>query len=502
MEESLSHRTLKNASWQVFNLGWATVLNFFVTPILLKQLGLENYGVYILILTVISFLSLAELGTGTGFTRSFLEYSSQGRLIERNKLVDTFFTYWIATGFIGAGTLLVASESLMRAFRIQSFDSRWAFYFGAGFFFVTMVNALFLGIISALQRFDIMGKVVAFQNTALNGLLVLFAFFTPSVSYLLLATFAVGVFTIALYAVFTRQVFPELRLRFAFDPGAFKAVFRFSFFNFVNGLANNAVLQIDRFFISRILSPATLPQYVVPNNLSQKIYSVSNSAGAVLFPVASRLSFSDEREKFMRAYRRSMRFTILFSLLSGIVLFLFGHEILYFWVGEAIAGQGSVLLYYFIPIYVLMSIGAVLNNFLLGLGRAAFLSVVSASMAVIDIVGLIIFLPRYGITGAAMAYLLSTIPILVSLVLFEKERTTIREACSFYVSVFGKIFIVSIPLFFYSLLSKQFVFNIWTALGFAGAGFVGIMVLYWLIGFFDSDDYELIKTFLHGRKSQ
>ena len=495
MEESLSHRTLKNALWQVGNLGWVTVLNFFITPLLLKKLGVADYGVYILVLTVISFLSLVELGTGAGFMRSFLEYSSKGEHALREKLINTFFTYWIATGIAGSLALVAVSGFIVRGFHIQSLDARMALYFGAGYFFVTMASALFLGIVSALQRFDIVGKAVLVQNTVLNALLVLCVVFRPSVSYLLFATFGVGALNLVLYFVFTKQVFPELRFRFGFDAGVFGAAFHFSFFNFINSLANNAVLQVDRFFISRMLSPAALPLYVVPNNLSQKIYSVSSSAGSVLFPVASELSFREEKQSFVRAYQRSMRAAIVFSVLSGVTMLLYGYKLLLFWIGKEFADQGMALLYWFVPTYVMLSMSVVLNNFFLGLGKAKFLAMASLGMAVLNVAGLLVLIPRYGISGAAMAYLLCVLPVLGIMLYFERAELAFRGQVLFYGKLFARLAILSILLGAGSLFLSGLIGNVWAALVVMAFSFAGIMAVYALPGFAEREDVETFMGF-------
>src|SRR3989339_182448 len=101
MEESLSQKTLKNSLWQVFNIFWVTVLNFFVTPLLLHKIGIENYGVYILILTIISFLSLLDLGVGAAFANSFIEYIVGKEVEKRNRLLNSFVLIRTGIGLIG-----------------------------------------------------------------------------------------------------------------------------------------------------------------------------------------------------------------------------------------------------------------------------------------------------------------------------------------------------------------------------------------------------------------
>ena len=501
MEESLSHRTLKNALWQVFNLGWVTILNFFVTPILLKNLGIETYGVYVLILTVFSFLALLDLGMGAGFVNAMVAARSSHDDALEQKTLGTFLFFWGIVGIIGLLFFLVDPAFLANALRVPSYmlpDVRMAFYLAGAYFAITAVSSVFAGLMIALQRFDVMGKIIFVQNTILNLCLITVTRFFPSIRFLLAAHLCAAVLTVCLYVLYTRRIDPKLRFVPIFSRDVFFKNISFSVFNAVNGVANASLLQVDRFFVSRSLGPVFLSYYAIPNNLSQKIYSVSTNASTTLFPVAAALSRNEDKERLVSGFRRSMRLTLIFSVLSGTVLLAFGYSLLRHWVGQAIADQSTPLLYFFIPTYVLLGMYMVLSNFYLGMGKSRLLSFFSASMAIVNIVLLILLIPRYGMMGAAAAYCFAVMPVVALMLFFERRELSVRDAHRIYIPLALKLGIVASSFFLFSqFVLTRFAVNLAATLAIIVGSFFAIMGLYWILGFVDKEDKELAVAFAH-----
>ncbi|MEW5805349.1 MAG: oligosaccharide flippase family protein [Patescibacteria group bacterium] len=498
--DSLSQRTFKNALWQVFNLGWVTLLNFFVTPLLLKQIGIENYGVYILILTIVSFLSLLDLNMGSGFASSFIEYTVNQEKEKKVKLVNSFFSFWLAIGLIGFLVLIGLSFLADFVFSIRTEfirQTQFGFWFAGIYFVFATINSLFFVISISIQRFDILGKITFIQNTVLNAFLIGFAFFRPSLTWLLASHFFSAVISLFGYFVLIKKVLPELKLKLEFYRTEFFRKLKFSLYNFINGFAGNSLLQIDRFFISRILGNAAVGFYAVPNNLAQKIHAVSSSGAMTLFPVASDLFYQGDKQKFNQSFRRAMRIGIIFSVLSGVVLLVFGYQLLYFWVGKEIADKSAALLYYFVPTYILMSIYTILNNFYLGTGKSKLLAVFSGSMALVNIVLLAFLVPNFGLTGAALAYLLALMPVILFVFLFERKELNLSGSFRFYFGLILKLLFVSAILV---LLARFYLLswanNLWQTLLLMIVSFAGIIGLYFVFGFFEPEDRELIRNYL------
>lgn len=504
MSESLSQKTFKNALWQVFNLGWVTILNFFVTPILLQKIGIENYGVYVLVLTTLSFLSLLDLGMGAGFASSFIEYTANREKEKRDKLINSFFSFRLAVGLLGFLLLFFSSFSADSFFGVRSEfyrQTQFGFWFAGLYFVLLMAASPFISVALSVQRFDILGKMTFIQNSFLNLLLVSFAFFRPSLTWLLASHFLAAAVSFFGYFVLMRKVFPEIKFRLEFHRSELFRKIKFGLFNFISGIANNSLMQIDRFFVSRMLGNASLAFYVIPNSLAQKIHAVSGSAAATLFPVASDLFYRDEKQRFNQSFRRAMRIGIIFSVSLGVVLLTFGYKLLYFWVGQEIADKGGMLLYYFIPTYVLMSIYEILSSFYFGTGKSKVLAVFSCFMALLNIVLLIFLIPNFGLTGAALAYLFGLVPVIFLVIVFEKKGLGITGGFRFYFSLFLKLLFVSL---IFTLLARFYLLGLaqglWQILLLIAASFVVIMGLYAAFGFVEKEDWELIKNLMGKRE--
>ena len=119
-------------------------------------------------------------------------------------------------------------------------------------------------------------------------------------------------------------------------------------------------------------------------------------------------------------------------------------------------------------------------------------------MAVLDIVMMLVLIPRFGINGASAAYLISVIPVIGFVYYIEKNifGDSLRHIIKNYLPFSLKIILVNFGVSFISLFFlSRFITSLWTTLIICGFTYTIFLVCYWCLGFIDKIDRDLIKNY-------
>ena len=82
------------------SLALGTIVSLIYTPVMLTRLGESEYGVYNLVLPVISYLNLLNFGLGSAYTRYYSKYKAADDRKGMAKLNGMFLTTYMVLGII------------------------------------------------------------------------------------------------------------------------------------------------------------------------------------------------------------------------------------------------------------------------------------------------------------------------------------------------------------------------------------------------------------------
>ena len=181
-----------------------------------------------------------------------------------------------------------------------------------------------------------------------------------------------------------------------------------------------------------------------------------------------------------------------------VAIVLFADKILYFWLGAEYAAKGTEVLVVLALTNYLVALYVPLQGMLLGLGKMKFLIRQSILMAILNIALLIFLVPIFGILGAAWAYLISVLPMIYAFHWTEKRDFGIVAGQSrLYVWLYAKLTITAMvdgAIIYYLLVSLAT--NIWKLAIIGPLSVLLYISLYYLFGFLEKEDVQLIKSFL------
>ena len=247
-------RLTKNSIWSV--LGWAAIfgLSFISTPILVRMLGKDNYGLMTLLYTVLTPLGVLDFGVSEATVKYVSESLGRGDLHQVEKYISSTMVFNLGIGLLGLTTIALLADLLStRVFNIppdSQATARMCWYLiGASWFFM-QTRQTFIGAVSAAQRYDILniGNFLFQGIYILAGLSVLFLrgnLLTSSGPRHLLVSlrFLHGSWRLAafirVYASFPR-----------FEKEAFRRTFGYGFWQMLNNLGGILSNQTQRWILA------------------------------------------------------------------------------------------------------------------------------------------------------------------------------------------------------------------------------------------------------------
>ncbi len=506
MHGSTGERTVKNAAYGFVSYLWPMLFSFFLTPFIIHRLGVKEYGVYVLLLTIVSFFSLLNFGFIYSFVKelSAANAETEASAARMRQIFGATLVIFTAVGIIAIITgvvLMFFGTDLFGIDVIQSSAVQTSFLIVGFIGFLNSLSLVYSHIPFALQRQDI-GTTVYIANITITGLLTIVAlFFGKGVVWLIGIQVVSSTFSLITLYWYSRKIAPWLTPAFTASRSMYRQLAAAGGFMYMHNLSSSFLAQLDRVIISSMAGSAALTYYAVPGSLTEKIQGTVTSLSGILFPLTSQMLEQGRHDELRRMYRRAMTVILLLSSALAASIAVFGNKILLYWVGAEIAVVSTPILYWLVPTYFLLAIFMPLTNFLGGLGKTKFLALSSVSMAALNIALLSMLLPSYGILGAAIAYFGSLLPLVGVIYYIEKYYFALEGIGRFYLVLAGKLLAtlalfcaVAVPVNAYgvsNLLTLVFVGPLFVV------GFIGI---YKLLGFFGEEDSELmgrvIRSFL------
>jgi len=192
--------------------------------------------------------------------------------------------------------------------------------------------------------------------------------------------------------------------RWSFDPAIVTLMLSYGVRSYGIDLLGTLALQVDQVLVVSLLSPSAMGSYVVVLSLSRMLNLFQNSVVMVLFPKAAGRS----AEEAVALTGRSVRLSGFITALSGIFVCIAGPMLLRILYGKEYVGAVGALRILVVEV-VLSGATFVLAQAFMALGRPGIVTILQAVGLSLSIPMMLWLIPHYGIYGAAVSLLTSTV---------------------------------------------------------------------------------------------
>ncbi len=383
--------------------------NFFLTPFVLHRLGDAQYGLLVLVGSVMTQGALLDLGIKPAVAKYVAEHHAQRDYDRAHGVIATALSLYCVLGLVALLLAAAIAPFFPNLFNLPPFERAIAtnVVLLMGIQLAILIpSATSAAVLWGLHRYALSNAlwVVANLVNAATTVAVLLA--GGGIIAMVAAGIPVtlGMQLITVWCV--RRVAPELRFGFRGARRDFiKTVLSFSASTFVIETAYRVQTQIDEIVIGVFLPITSVTSYHVAQRLSGIPQMLAEQTLGAVLPLASQLHAEGDVDRLRALYLVGSRVTLAICVPLACVLIALAGPLLTLWVGAQYAVHA--------PIVVVLALASALEvshwaggAILQGVARHHGLAIASACAAVANL-GLSILLVRsYGLMGVALATLI------------------------------------------------------------------------------------------------
>ena len=395
-------------------IGLNMLIGIFYTPYLTRMLGQSEYGLYSLVASVISYLTVLDLGFGNAIIVYTSKYIAKKDKENENKLHGMFFVIYIILGIIAGiiGAVLVLNveklfgnsmsiEELAKAktlMKILTFN-----------LIITFPLSIFGSIITAYEKF-IFNKVVNIIRILIMPLIMipLLLMGYKSIALVILTT----VLNIACLLINMWYCLKKLdvKLKFSgFDFKLLREIFAYSFFIFLNSIIDKVNWSLDNFILGTVSGTITVAVYAVAQQFNNMYLSFSTAISNVLLPKVAKMEATNSSdEEFTDIFIKTGRIQYIIMALIIIGFILFGKYFITMLYGESYKEAYYMACILMIPVTIplIQNVGL---NIMQAKNKYKFRTIVFLFIAIANIMISIPLAKIYGGIGTSIGTAISLI---------------------------------------------------------------------------------------------
>jgi O-antigen/teichoic acid export membrane protein len=359
----------------------------------------EQYGLLMISLSIAAFLNLAsEAGVGSALVKYGSEEGADfGRVFSSAVTLKLIFVIVLSllivvlSGFLSN---LLKNEGLIIVLRSLPL--------------LVLATSLNNIIKQAMQAKQAVKKIFLVDLTALIVLALLYSLFSvagrldSALTVIILvssSTFAAAVFGAVTWL--TRQ-----KVAMKVSGKMMLQLVNFGKYSSASELSTVVYSRIDTVMIGYFLTAVAAARYNAAWILSYGVNLFLGAISLLAFPASSRAHSVGDKQTLKTIYEKTTGVALSFTVPLSIILVVFADQIIGFLYSNRFP-EAAVVLRILAFWWLVKPFGNMAGNVFYGMGKPKVLAMLTSACAVLNVLGNLTLIPRYGIVGAAWASVIS-----------------------------------------------------------------------------------------------
>lgn len=411
-------RYLKSTGWSLVSRFLSMVVSFLATTYIARNLGPLNYGQLSYAVSFVGlFAFIASLGIDNVLYRELIKNPTKN-----NSLLGTAFILKILAGVVAA---LICGVTAL--FVVENDVSKILVFILTGTFILNsfqIINHEFQATVASKYP----SIITIYVTTILNILKILTVYFHKGVIYLSLILLLESILYAILYVYIYHHRAGGHISRWTWDPRTAKSLLYDSWPLMFSTAFALIYSRIDQVFIKHMLDVQSVGVYDAAVRIAEVWYILPGIIITALFPAIINAKKTSASMYYTRLKRLGMLLIVLATCISFPVT-LFAQQIMNTLYGSGFAG-GIVILQIYVWATLGIFLGALVTNYLLAENERVVLFFTSLVPMILNVILNILWIPEYGIVGAAYATLISYSFVPLSIILFPRTRKALYAIIS------------------------------------------------------------------------
>lgn len=324
------------------------------------MLGQNEYGLYSLILALMSFLAILDLGFGNSIVRfnsKFRALKDENGVAQLNGLFVILYSSMAIISLIIGYFLYTNFEFVIGSSLTENEINKAKIMFGI--LILNLAFTLFMSIYNSLliayEKFVVMQSLNLFKTVTLPLVMTpLLLMGYKSISLVLI----IAILNIIALIIASIYCYKQIKIQISFKNiqfNLFKDISVYSFFILINILVDKLYAPTSQYILGITVGTAAVAIYAIGIQFTSYFTTLSTSLNSVFLPRITHLVVEDNKQEISNIFVKigRLQFIILAFVLSG--FFLFGKEFIVLWAGEDYVNSYYIALIIMFPALIPLS---------------------------------------------------------------------------------------------------------------------------------------------------
>ena len=469
------------------------ILAFIATPIVVRGLGNEKYGVFAIALGFVSYAFSS--GIGRISAKYIPEFRGSGESGQISEIVSATFWLTLTVGTIQAVGLALAAPYIVSDVLLVAPESNkevvYALYLASVGGLLLMLSYVFQFVLQGLHRFDKLALITNLSAILLNTGNVALVIYGFGARPLLAWNAAVFGFIAFLYYLSSCRSLPELSLTLKIRKATFVSISKYASSIVIYQSLTSVLFIFERTWVVRHFGTENLTFYVIPLMLAFYMHGLLASGVQVLFPVVNELL--NDRDRMIVLYKKSTKMVLVAIVFIVGTYVCSGRAFLQLWISEEFALNSYYLLVILSSAIGLNAIGMVAWQLAEAFRHPSLNALSTALWLLVSIPLMVLAVDRWHSEGIAFARLIgvvATIPI----IFYVEKRFLGRVFWGFWFGIVSRVAVAALAMMLVESQIFRYTQINWISL--FGALFVGGLVfcgILLLVGYFSKEELTIAR---------
>ena len=416
---------LSNAAYGILDYGAFPLGMLAVAPILLRNLGIAQYGVWTVASAAVSIGGVIASGFGDANIQYIATHLGKGQPAVLDRAVRSMMGINLTLGVALALLcwLLAPRAAAMVTAQSANLDRSclWSLRVASVLLVLRALESVCISTQRAFERYGAAVRISIVARVLALAVAAGLSYFNRSVVVIVTSTGLLMAAGLWLQFVKLKQLLSTPSLMPAFDREAMRALFSFGIFSWLQSVAGIIFSQVDRLILGVSLGAVAVTSYALSAQMAQPIFGFSAAGFHFLFPYLTNRRASTGDAALRRPVLIALAGNTLFVGVLTTVLLLFGEPILRIWAGASIAQSAAPVLSSIVWSSALLGLNVTATYALLSLGCVRIVTVANLLGGALMLLLMFQLIPHIGIQGIAIARLsYSVVPLALYIPLFYR----------------------------------------------------------------------------------
>ncbi len=404
------HKVTRSSLYNIFGYLYILAASFVAIPIILKGIGKDAFGVYLLFAGLIPVASSLDLGIASSVVRNLSRQDIDS--VRKQKIHQAGLMFFLIMGVgvsLAAGMFVYYLGLRIEAVRLLGNTHYYALLI-ASIILINTIAQHFLSVVQAFHRFDYYNVRALIVGTATTLVSAWVAGRTHSLPAMLLSQLVFYLLALVFLVRVSRRLIERKTLLPYFHKQEWRLLVGFGLKQFLGQVVERIKQYFSKYYVGSRIAASSVAVYGIPQSITYNVLGLVSQVGVAAFPFSSEMESVKNSKRIGRLFWKAETVVVLLALLQVILVWVWGWDFLAWWLDDSSLATSAYVIWRIYSTILVLAATTPIPAFLMsGMGVPQVPSAFAAISTLIQISLIVMWTQRMGIMGVVYAELVANL---------------------------------------------------------------------------------------------